>query len=95
MPAVGEDGRVTDPPFAEAVEGQRRQDLPRMYLREGSIYLTRTAVLLEQGSFKGGDCRAWLVPEERACNVDSEIDLLLAEALIARTGREADVRRDA
>lgn len=95
MKFVGDDGRVTDPPFAEATEGQRRQDLPRMYLREGSIYLTRTAVLLEQGSFKGGDCRAWIVPENRACNVDSEIDLLLAETLLARAWRDADVHRDA
>jgi CMP-N,N'-diacetyllegionaminic acid synthase len=89
MKFIGEDGRVTDPPFAEAVEGQRRQDLPKMYLREGSIYVTRTSVLLEQDSFKGRDCRAWLVPEERACNVDAPIDLIIAEQLLVRS-REHD-----
>ncbi|HEU4629849.1 MAG TPA: acylneuraminate cytidylyltransferase family protein [Gemmatimonadaceae bacterium] len=96
MKYVTDGGRVVDPPFAEATEGQRRQDLPRLYLREGSIYLTRTPVLLEQGSFKGNDCRAWLVPEERACNIDTPIDLVFAECLLAharaahaRTAHEA------
>ena len=85
MKYIDGEGRAIDPPFAEAVEGQRRQDLPKLYLREGSIYLTRTPVILEQQSFKGRDCRAWLVPEDRACNVDAPIDLLIAEQLLLRT----------
>jgi CMP-N,N'-diacetyllegionaminic acid synthase len=89
MKFIGDDGRVIDPPFAETVEGQRRQDLPKLYLREGSIYLTRTAVLLEQHSFKGRDCRAWLVPEDRACNVDAPIDLLVAEQLLQHIPQHA------
>jgi CMP-N,N'-diacetyllegionaminic acid synthase len=84
MKYIDDEGRAVDPPFAERVEGQRRQDLPRLYLREGSIYLTRTRVILEQRSFKGRDCRAWLVPEDRACNVDAPIDLLVAEQLLLR-----------
>jgi CMP-N,N'-diacetyllegionaminic acid synthase len=82
MKEILPDGRVVDPPFAEAVEGQRRQELTPLYLREGSIYLTRRDVLMEQNSWKGADCRAWLVPPERACNVDTEFDLLLAEHLL-------------
>lgn len=82
MKFIGRDGRVTDPPFAEAFEGQRRQDLPALYLREGSIYLTRRDVLIEQGSLKGRDCRAWVVPPERACNIDTPFDLFLAEQML-------------
>lgn len=82
MKFIDSDGRVVDPPFAEQFEGQRRQDLPKMYLREGSIYLTRTSVLLEQNSLKGRDCRAWLMPAERACAIDSPWDLFLAEQLL-------------
>ena len=37
MKFIGLDGRVSNPPFAEQFEGQRRQDLPKIYLREGSI----------------------------------------------------------
>jgi CMP-N,N'-diacetyllegionaminic acid synthase len=82
MKYVNSEGRVIDPPFAEQIEGQRRQDLPKLYLREGSIYLTRRAVLMEQNSFKGRDCRAWIVPAERACNIDTPLDLSMAEQLL-------------
>lgn len=82
MKFISPDGRVIDPPFAEEFEGQRRQDLPQLYLREGSIYLTRRAVLMEQNSLKGVDCRAWIIPQERYCNIDTPFDLLLAEQML-------------
>lgn len=82
MKYVTDEGRLVDPPFAEAFEGQRRQDLPKLYLREGSLYVTRTPVLLRDGSFKGRDCRAWVVAEERACNIDTPFDLFIAEQLL-------------
>jgi CMP-N,N'-diacetyllegionaminic acid synthase len=82
MKLIDADGRVSDPFFAEQYEGQRRQELSTLYLREGSIYLTRRDVLMEQNSLKGSDCRAWLVPEERACNIDTPFDLFIAEQML-------------
>lgn len=82
MKFIQPDGRVIDPPFAEAFEGQRRQELPQLYLREGSIYLTQRTVLMEQNSVKGQDCRAWFIPEERACNIDTPFDLFLVEQIL-------------
>lgn len=82
MKFIDEHLRVSDPPFAEQFEGQRRQDLPKMYLREGSVYVTRMKVLMEQNSIRGKDCRAWIIPPERACNIDTELDLFLAEQLL-------------
>lgn len=87
MKVIDEDLRVWDPPFAETREGMRRQDLPKYYLREGSIYLTRVQVLREQKSFKGKDCRAWIIEPQRAVNIDEEVDFLLAEALLRLSGR--------
>lgn len=84
MKVVDGEGRVANPPFAEAFEGQRRQDLPRLYLREGSIYLTRRDVLMDQGSLQGKDCRAWIVTAGRTCNIDEPMDLLVAETMVAR-----------
>jgi len=89
MKRLDDEGRVHDPPFAEAFEGQRRQELPPLYLREGSLYVTRREVLVDGGSFQGRDCRAWLVPEERAVNIDTPFDLLLAELLIRHARGEA------
>jgi CMP-N,N'-diacetyllegionaminic acid synthase len=88
MKFISEEGRVIDPPFAEEFEGQPRQKLPKLYLREGSIYLTRRVTLMEQSSLKGRDCRAWIIPEERACNIDTPFDLFIAEQILKTRERQ-------
>ena len=95
MKTIEPDGRVGDPSFAEQFEGQRRQELPKLYLREGSIYLTRTSVLLEQNSFKGRDCRAWIIPEERACGIDTPFDLFIAEQLLQQASADGPLPQGA
>jgi CMP-N-acetylneuraminic acid synthetase len=82
MKAIDETGRVIDPPFGEAFEGMPRQLLPKLYLRDGSVYLTRRDVLMEGNSLKGRDCRAWIMPEERAWNIDSPFDLFIVEQML-------------
>jgi CMP-N,N'-diacetyllegionaminic acid synthase len=82
MHFIDAEGRVTNLPYAEQFEGHRRQDLPKVYLREGSIYLTRRDVLMDQHSFKGRDCRAWVIQVDRACNIDTPLDWFIAEQLV-------------
>ena len=82
MKTIDANGRVEEPTFAEQFEGQRRQDLPKYYLRDGAVYLTRRDVLMNQNSIKGHDCRAWLIPKERALNIDEPFDLVLCEFLL-------------
>ena len=77
-----EDGRIIDPPFAEEQENQPRQQLEPFAIRNGAIYLTRTATL-ERGSFRGDDARALMMPAERSVNIDVPLDLTLARALVA------------
>jgi CMP-N-acetylneuraminic acid synthetase len=83
MKTVDPQGRVVDPDFAEQFEGQRRQDLPDLYLRDGTVYVTRRDVIMNHHSIKGKDCRAWIIPRERACNIDEPFDLYLAEHLLS------------
>jgi len=85
MKIIDDTGWVLDPPFAEAFEGQPRQQLKRLFLREGSIYLTRRDILMQRNSLKGERCRAWIIPEERACNIDTPFDLVIAEQLLLRS----------
>jgi CMP-N-acetylneuraminic acid synthetase len=87
MKWIDSEGRVTDPPFAEAFEGQPRQELKKLYLRDGSIYLTRRSVLMEQNSIKGRHCRAWIIPAERAQNIDTPFDLMIAEQILKAEGK--------
>jgi CMP-N,N'-diacetyllegionaminic acid synthase len=89
MKWIDRDGRVSDPPFCEAFEGQPRQQLQKLYLREGSIYLTRVAVLMEENSLRGRDCRGWIIPPDRAVNIDTPLDLLLTEQILNANARQA------
>jgi CMP-N,N'-diacetyllegionaminic acid synthase len=82
MKYIDEQGRVTDPPFAEEFEGKPRQQLSKLYLRDGSVYLTRRSVLMEGDSLKGADCRAWIIPEERSRNIDTPLDMLIVEQIL-------------
>jgi CMP-N-acetylneuraminic acid synthetase len=89
MKMIDAEGRVHNPPFAEASEGQPRQQLAKLYLREGSVYVTRHDVLMRQNSLQGRDCRAWIVPPERACAIDTPWDLFLAEQMRRYAQEEA------
>ncbi len=89
MKIVDAEGRVIDPPFAEPVEGMPRQQLPPLYLRDGSVYLTRRDVLMNQSSLKGKDCRAWIIPEERAWNIDSPFDWFIVEQMMRWGARQS------
>jgi CMP-N-acetylneuraminic acid synthetase len=90
MKFITPEGKVIDPPFKEQFEGQRRQELTKLYLRNGAVYVTRRNVLMEQDSVQGQDCRAWLIPEERACNIDTRFDLFIAEQML-KYGAEKEI----
>lgn len=61
----------------------RRQELPPAYHREGSVYVTRTAVVLS-GSLYGAHSVGEVVPAEDTVNLDTEEDWTRAEQLLAR-----------
>ena len=62
----------------------RRQDLkPDAYIRSGSIYaLKRDHLMIEGQRFGSFNSRPYILPPERAVNVDTEIDFLIAEQLL-------------
>jgi len=76
-------------PFCiEEQEGTRRQDYqPPAYMRNGAIYLTRRAVLMEQNSIWGQVIRPYIMPEERSVSIDSEMDIKLAELMLVERSR--------
>lgn len=80
--------RLIDPPFCEVRENQPRQELTPMYIRNGAIYACRRDVLMREGSLKGKDCRAWIMPPERSVNIDTPWDLEIARYLIERRRHE-------
>lgn len=58
-----------------------RQELPPVYIRNGSLYITWRNVILS-GSFVGTNCKAYIMPPERSVNIDTKFDIILAEYLL-------------
>lgn len=63
----------------EGVSMRPRQELPPIYIRSGDVYACKRNIPFEKGSLIGNDCRAVIIPPERAINIDSMRDLILAE----------------
>jgi CMP-N-acetylneuraminic acid synthetase len=76
-----EHGLLVDPPFAEVVENQPRQELRPMFIRNGAVYLTRVRTL-RMRSFKGQKCLGFVMPAERSVNIDDMNDLKIARAML-------------
>ena len=79
------DDRIVDFCLPEKPES-RRQDLkPDAYIRSGSIYaLKRDELMLNNRRFGTIESRPHILPPERAVNVDTEIDFMVAEKLIEK-----------
>lgn len=74
---------LIDPPFAEEIENQPRQELKPMYIRNGAIYLTKLSEIYK-GTFKGNKSLAYVMDENKSINIDTEFDFKLAEMLLTR-----------
>lgn len=61
-------------------------ELPPLWVRNGSVYLSRRAVI-ERGALVGDDVRGYEMPPERSHDVDTATDLAFAEFLLARGER--------
>ena len=71
----------------EEIPESRRQDLvPHAYIRSGSIYALKRDHLMNEGLRYGSDnSRPYILPNDRAANIDDEIDFLVTEEIIKLT----------
>lgn len=60
----------------------RRQDAPPAYSRNGTVYVTRRDVVMEQNSIYGRDCRPMIMSHSESVNLDTLEDWYEAEAMI-------------
>jgi len=79
------DDKIVDFCLSEKAE-TRRQDLkPDAYIRSGSIYaLKRDHLMKENLRYGTEDSRPYILPSQRAVNVDTEIDFLVAEQILKK-----------
>lgn len=61
----------------------RRQALPPAYHREGSVYVTRCAVILDQNSLYGNKVVGYLLNDSNSINIDTMEDWDRAESILS------------
>jgi len=83
MYSIEEDHKVK-PLWGDEFKYKRRQDLPKLYLRNGMIYACKRDVLMEQNTLEGKDTRGLVIPSERCVNIDEPIDFEVAKILLKR-----------
>jgi CMP-N,N'-diacetyllegionaminic acid synthase len=64
-----------------------RQVLPKVYIRNGSLYLIKTSVLIKARSLVGEVTGAVCMGEKESINIDNELDFRLAE-LVSQEGEK-------
>ena len=77
------DGGLLRLSTGEADPIPRRQELPSAFHREGSVYVTRRKVVMEQSSLFGARTAGYLVAADRSVNIDDSKDWQRAEHLLS------------
>jgi len=70
------------PNFGEKFLKMRRQDLPQLYMPNGSIYISSTEDLRKFNGFFGDKIIPYIMPKERSVDIDTTLDFKLAELLL-------------
>ncbi|MBL4663032.1 MAG: acylneuraminate cytidylyltransferase family protein [Flavobacteriaceae bacterium] len=60
---------------------KRRQDLPNTFIRDGAIYITKSDIILKQGSFFGESISHIELDAQRYVNIDTPEDWTKAEEI--------------
>ena len=64
----------------------RRQALSPIYIRTGLVYVFKAEIVLSRRSLYGDKVMAYIVPEDRAVNIDTEKDFDIAENALRNMG---------
>lgn len=73
-------------PWLEEDDMTPSHELPRLWIRNGSVYATRREVLEAGELVSTHDCRGYEMPSERSHDIDTPLDLAFAQFLL-ETGR--------
>jgi CMP-N,N'-diacetyllegionaminic acid synthase len=71
-------------PFIERSGTHRRQELPSLVMPNGAVYVAGLDYLRHTRTFYGDRAAAYEMPPDLSPDIDSELDLRVAEALLSR-----------
>lgn len=82
MYKVSEDG-VMQPVVEQKEIATRRQDIPTVYSLNGAVYVAKVEKLLQEKSFLTPNTKAYIMPQERSFDIDTELDFIICEQILA------------
>lgn len=68
-------------------EAVRRQDIPPVYYRNGSIYITKIDALVQSMSIMCKPSVPYIMEKKYLVNIDDERDWIIAEAILAKNSK--------
>ncbi len=81
---LGPEGRLL--PRYDPKDRPRTQDITPRYCENGAIFVMTRSQIIERGCRMGGDMRALIMEEWESVDIDTELDLAVAEAVMAQRG---------
>jgi CMP-N,N'-diacetyllegionaminic acid synthase len=76
------EGDYLKPNFGEEYFKMRRQDLPKLYMPNGSIFISKKESLLNSKSFYNGNTIPYLMKTEASVDIDTIMDFKLAGLIL-------------
>lgn len=86
MYRLGADQRL-EPLLPERERYTRRQDLPAIYALNGAVYVAHCQWLQHTRTFLTSETVAYPMPQQRALDIDTEIDFLILDSLLSDSTR--------
>jgi len=76
------------PLLGEKYLKKRRQELPKVYIPNGALFIATPEVLQKYKTFYCKKTMPYIMPIERSVDIDNELDFLLAELLMQKHERK-------
>ena len=77
-------GRYLQTLFDKKYDNTRRQDLPKVVMPNGAIYVSSPKSIRKNEGFYGDRTIAYCMPPERSIDIDTPLDFTIAEVLIRK-----------
>jgi CMP-N,N'-diacetyllegionaminic acid synthase len=62
----------------------RRQDLPKVYVLNGAVYVAESEFILKNKSFLSKETKGYVMSTENSLDIDTEFDFAYCEWLVKR-----------
>ncbi len=78
------DGEHLIPLLDEGKRLIRRQDVKKVFLRNGALYIANRELITEKNTLVDENPLAYIMPEERSVNIDSQFELMIVKCILSQ-----------